>query len=96
MKDLFYSNSEKILFQIAGYTQDHHLSNVVEMILSSNAKEFQTIKNKIEKAIENGEFKTTIYNNIHPTIVDKLKEDGYAISEYTRDPRGENSTTISW
>lgn len=31
MKDLFYSNSEKILFQIAGYTQDHHLANVVEM-----------------------------------------------------------------
>lgn len=42
MKDLFYSNEEKILFYIAGYTQDHHLSNVVEMTtdLMNNAIKF--------------------------------------------------------
>lgn len=66
------------------------------MILSSNAKEFQAIMTKINNAIEKGEFKTTIYSSIHPTIVAKLKEDGYAISEFSDDLRGENSTTISW
>lgn len=51
--------------------------------------------NAIETAVANGKYDVTIYERLPAPAVNMLEKDGFKVSEFS-DPRGEDSTTISW
>lgn len=49
----------------------------------------------ISNAVEDGAYSATIYKTLPSAAVDMLKRDGFEVNE-CHDPRGEDSTTITW
>lgn len=65
-----------------------------DVLRTKTLLESTEVRSAIQKAVEKGEFKCSIYETLGKSVIDHLKSEGYQVSVDFH--RNEEITTISW